>query len=404
MFMCDHTKLRLSFNEFHNIEIEDMPQYGEFCLLELKDGRYTAGKWNPYDYKDETSVSGEFIRGTADVVDVGEVSKWHSLDRYDLTNCLEDEEIGVINLGAPGDNIYNIEFSEFKLLNNGELPKSEQYCLLILADGGLAAGRWDQWPGGKEGCFIYAPALASYNMKAVWAWTALSDDDFFDSEAESERESHNEEESNRNSSVDQNEFKDATDINNVKEYNPEVKFKFGMDIEVYLDKAYENVKKEYKWLDKNMIGESWHYDIKPVDGVPEFVRINDGNDDIIVCDYDSSEKFIERVEYDYKDVALRANPVVADYSVPFDYVEIHGWNLERYVFSKLQTGDYKVNVTAGNRVTGGSREFFITPYCFDAESYDEFLDRYQDIVPGSAFGLTKEDLISDNELKQFLGY
>jgi hypothetical protein len=43
MFKCDYKVLTLSFNEFHNIEPKDMPRYGEFCLLELKDGRYTGG-------------------------------------------------------------------------------------------------------------------------------------------------------------------------------------------------------------------------------------------------------------------------------------------------------------------------------------------------------------------------
>jgi len=43
MFNADHKKLRLSFNEFHDISDKDMPQYGEYCLLELKTGAYTAG-------------------------------------------------------------------------------------------------------------------------------------------------------------------------------------------------------------------------------------------------------------------------------------------------------------------------------------------------------------------------
>ena len=41
MFACDYRKLSLSFNEFHNIEEKDMPDDSEFCLLELKDGRFT---------------------------------------------------------------------------------------------------------------------------------------------------------------------------------------------------------------------------------------------------------------------------------------------------------------------------------------------------------------------------
>ena len=59
---------------------------------------------------------------------------------------------------------------------------------------------------------------------------------------------------------------------------------------------------------------------------------------------------------------------------------------------------------AGDRVTGGSRTFFITPYCFEAKTYDEFLDRYLEIVPGSSFGLGKEELYKNDKLKSFLGY
>ena len=123
-----------------------------------------------------------------------------------------------------------------------------------------------------------------------------------------------------------------------------------------------------------------------------------------MLDCGSAEKFIENVEHDYQTAALRANPVTAQYSVPFGKVDLHGWYLEKYVFSKLKTGDYKVYVQAGDRVTGGSREFFITPYCFEAKTYEEFLDRYLQIVPGGSFGIFKEDLLNDVKLKKFLGY
>ncbi|MCR5148316.1 MAG: hypothetical protein K6C35_05025 [Eubacterium sp.] len=95
---------------------------------------------------------------------------------------------------------------------------------------------------------------------------------------------------------------------------------------------------------------------------------------------------------------------MAEYSVPGGTADLNGWYLEKYIISRLQTGDYKVYVQAGNRTTGGSREIFITPYCFEAESYEEFLDRYLEIVPGNAFGMSKEDLLPNKELRQFLGY
>lgn len=478
MFKCDYTELLLSFNEFHNIEPGDMPQYGEFCLLELKDGRYTAGSWNPSNYDNKKDVSGQFIRGTADTVNVEEVSKWHSLERYDLTSCLEDEEIGQINLGHEEEGIYSVIFKDFKSIKDGDYPKSEQYCLLILKNGELGAGRWDQWPKEKAGTFVYAPALSCYGMEKVWAWTPLSSDYFFELEEEREEEREREKQLNLNPSIDQELFKYGTDIEvyyekaleklkteypwatmtqmkkmtpyvitpchgklvfgqvshsydgtdivdawtegnsgdefidylceyarpSVKDSNPEEKFRYGTDVEPYLKKAYENVKKDYRWLDRTIVEKSIHHAIKQVDGDWEFVRWYDDENDYTVLDCASAESFIENVEYDYQQDALRANPRVGQYAVSFGHVELHGWNLEKYVFFKLKTGDYMVTVQAGDRVTGGSRDFFITPDCFEAETYEEFLDRYLKIVPGYSFGLYKEDLLADEKLKEFLGY
>ena len=189
----------------------------------------------------------------------------------------------------------------------------------------------------------------------------------------------------------------------VKRSNPEERFKFGTDINVYLQKAFDNVKKDYRWLDKKMLGD-WQYDIRKVDGDLEFVRRYRNESEFSVYDVESAERFIESVEYDYQSEALRKNKTVASYEPTFGHISLHGWNLERYVFYKLKTGDYKVSVTAGDRVTGGSRDFFITPQCFEAKTYEEFLDRYLEIVPAGSFGLGKKELLPDEKLKKFLGY
>ncbi len=476
MFACNYKTLTLSFNQFHDIEAGDMPEYGEFCLLELKDGRFTAGKWNPDDYKNKYRVSGRFVRGTGDVVPVEEVSKWHSLDRYNLSNCLEDEELEYINIGAEEEGAHSALFQDFKSFADGDFPKSEQYCLLLMMDGGMAGGRWDKFAD-DEGLFIYAPALASYDMDEVWAWTPLSPDDTFEAEEEQERERKREEELNRNPSVDPDKFRYGMDIDvyynkaceklrkeypwatvtqmkkripweivhchgqyvfgqteklyngsvivdewkdgssadefidylceysreSVKNSDPAEKFRYGLDIAPYLEMAYEAVKKDYRWVDRKMLEKTWRYDIKQVDGDWEFVWAYKDND-YSVLDCSTAERFIENVEYNYQNAALAANPVVATFAVPFGHVELHGWNLERYDFLKLKTGDYKVSVQAGDRVTGGSRDFFITPYCFEADSYEEFLNRYLEIVPGGSFGMYKEDLLPNDDLKKFLGY
>ena len=476
MYKCNYKTLKLSFNEFHSIEDKDMPEDGVFCFLELKDGSYTAGRW--MSVKAGDSVSGQFIRGTGDTVSADEVSWWHLLHSYDLSNCLEDEDIGLINIGAEKEGAHTVEIKGFKSLSDGDFPNDEQYCLLIFKDGGLAAGRWNKWLGENRGSFIYAPALASYSMDDVWAWTALSTDPIYAVEEERINARKREEELNRNPSVDHDKFIYGTDVNayyekalerlrkdypwaslaqmrkekiweitplhgkyvfghvskacdgnriveewtdgstaeefidflyertkdTVRKSNPEEKFKYGTDIEVYLEKAFANVKKNYHWLDKKTAEEFVSYKIEKVDGDWEYLWKFSTNDDYSICYCSSGDGFIKSVEHEYERAALRANPVVAEYDVPFGQIDINGWYLEKYVVSKLKTGDYKVNVQAGNRSTGGNREFFISPDCFEAKTYDEFLDRYLQIVPGGSFGLAKEDLLPNEELKSFFGY
>ena len=478
MFKVDYKKLILSFNEFHDLSDKDMPQYGEYCLLELKTGAYTAGGWLPS--RDGSIAGGEFLRGTADTVGSEEVARWHSLDRYDLTDILEEEEVNWINLGPEEEGSRNVQFKEFKSFADRKNPKQEQFCLLIMKDGRLAAGRWNKWRNEAGGAFIYSSALASHSWDKVWAWTPLSSDKFFAMEVERENEKKRERKLNKNPSADPELFKYGTDINvyyekaleklrkefywatlpmmrkktpvwqiarlhgkyvfgqisknyyddsdivtpwtegttadefidflcrythdTVEHSNPEEKFKFGTDITVYLEKAFNNVKKDYRRLDKKMLGKAWQYDIQRVDGDLEFVRRYRTEGEYSVYDVESAERFIESVEYDYQSAALQANEIVASYAPSFGHISLHGWNLERYVFYKLQSGDYKVSVTAGDRVAGGSREFFITPYCFEAKTYEEFLDRYLEIVPDYSFGLGRKELLPDKELKKFLGY
>ncbi len=478
MFTADHKNLRLSFNEFHNVSDKDMPQYGEFCLLELKSGDYTAGSWHPSG--NSRGKTGSFIRGTADSIGSEEVERWHSLDRYDITECLETEGINWINLGPEEEGSRNVQFEDFRSFADKKRPKEKQYCLLIMKDGCLAAGRWNKWRHEAGGAFIYAPALASHSSDKVWAWTPLSTDKFFAMELERENEKELEKKLNRNPSADPELFKYGTDIDTyyklaleklrvefywatlpmmrkktpvwqiarlrgryvfgqisrnyyndsdivtpwtegttadefidflckytrdaVKNSNPEERFKLGTDINVYLEKAFENVRKDYRWLDRKMLKKTWQYGIQRVDGDLEFVRRYWNESEYTVFNVESSERFIECVEHDYQSAALQENEAVASYAATFGHISLHGWNLESYVFYKLRSGDYKVIVTAGDRTAGGSREFFITPYCFEAKTYEEFLDRYLEIVPDYSFGLGKKELLPDNDLKEFLGY
>lgn len=479
MFKVDHKSLRLSFNDFHIFTDKDMPEYGEYCLLELKTGDYTAGGWYPSG--NGKNAKGCFLRGTADMVDSEEVARWHSLDRYDLTESLEKEGVNWINIGREEEEgNRNVQFEGFKSFTDRKKPKEEQFCLLIMKDGSLAAGRWNKLRHEAGGAFIYSSALSSHSSDKVWAWTPLGTDEIFANELELENEKKREKKLNRNPFLDPELFKYGSDINTyyekalvklreefrwatvtmmkkktpvwqiaplhgkyvfgqisknyydnsdivtpwtegttadefidflcsytrdtVEHSNPEEKFKFGTDVNVYLETAFRNVKKDYRWLDKKMLTKTWQYDIQRVGGDLEFVGRYPGESEYSVFDAESAEQFIERVEYDYQSLALRENKTVASYAPHFGHIELNGWNLESYVFYKMQSGDYKVSVTAGNRSTGGSRDFFITPDCFEAKTYEEFLDRYLEIVPDHSFGLGKKDLLPDNDLKKFLGY
>lgn len=92
------------------------------------------------------------------------------------------------------------------------------------------------------------------------------------------------------------------------------------------------------------------------------------------------------------------------YQLPFYPVDTGGgWWLERYEFYRLASGHCSVYVQAGDRYSGGGREFPIPERCFGG-SFEEFLDRYLKIVPPGHFGLGKQDLIGDGALKGFLGF
>ncbi|MBR3538944.1 MAG: hypothetical protein IKN79_07720, partial [Eubacterium sp.] len=470
--------LTLSFNEFHDLSDARLPEYGEYCLLELKNGDLAAGGWLPFGGED--GVGGQFLRGTADTVDAKEVARWHSLDRYDLSEVLEDEEMEWINLGPGEEDGHSVLVQGFWLMTSRKKPKDEQCCLLIMKDGSLAAGRWNKWRHEAGGAFIYSSAQASHSWEKVWAWTPLSTDEIFAAELEREAEKTREKKLNQNPSADPELFRYGMDIDvyyekaleklreefpwatlpmmrketpvweiarlhgkyvfgqisknyyddsklvtpwtegttadefidflcsytrdAVAHANPGEKFKYGTDITVYLEKAFDHVKKDYRWLDKKMLDRGWQYDIRKRNGDWEFVRRYGSDDKYSVYDVESAERFIETVEQDYESLALRENKTVASYAVSFGHVSLHGWNLESYVFYKMKSGDYKVSVTAGNRTTGGSRDFFITPICFEAKDYETFLDRYLEIVPEYSFGLGKKELLPDEGLKKFLGY
>ena len=59
-------------------------------------------------------------------------------------------------------------------------------------------------------------------------------------------------------------------------------------------------------------------------------------------------------------------------------------------------------IQAGNRYTGGNREFFLPDSFFDG-SFEDFVERYNDFVPGP-FRIDPDFLETVPGLKAFLGF
>lgn len=380
--------LSIVLRDFHFMKDNDIDGSIYFCFLVLNDGSMTCGSW--WSTNDD-GTKGKFIRGTADSLAQEDVYAWLPIDHWNCLEPLSDGEVNQVNVGSKEN--YTVELTDFHSINKGELPQQDQYCFLILKDGKMSGGRWqDGGPYLKQpGYFEHAPAACNIDCNEVWAWTALDPYREIEEKAEPVKEEKKKEK---------------------KRLSADRKFKYGYDVEVYIDKAVEKLQKEYCWVTREYLNPDYRFAIEKEDGYDEFVEYcKDGkgwerkvlegyfNDDL------DGDGFISEISFCSEYYAVYKNSVIAQYSVPFKPTDTGGgWYLEHYIFYKRASGDYTVNVQAGNRTTGGAREFGIPRDCFQKKTFDEFLDEYQKIVPGNMFGLTKEDLINDKELKAFLGY
>ena len=75
-----------------------------------------------------------------------------------------------------------------------------------------------------------------------------------------------------------------------------------------------------------------------------------------------------------------ANPVKESINVPTSNTCSGDWYLEAYRIRKHKLGGYSAFVQAGNRSAGGSRTFFI-PASYFKQIWDDFLDKYLELVP-----------------------
>ncbi len=184
------------------------------------------------------------------------------------------------------------------------------------------------------------------------------------------------------------------------------KFPYGYDVNKYLEKAYDKLRDMYPWFKEEMLENKCSFAIEKIGNKYQYCYYQEypsGNVKRFIEDCDG-EGFIEKIVSYSSSYVENANPTIEVFKVPFDYgTDAHGWYLERYEFRLHELGGYSAFVEAGDRCTGGSREFFI-PNSFFEGTFDEFLDKYANLVPGGAFGLYKSDLQETDGLKEFLGF
>ena len=154
-----------------------------------------------------------------------------------------------------------------------------------------------------------------------------------------------------------------------------------------------------------MIAEHTYYGIEKVGEDYQYVAYlnnNEGKPEARPIDIDC-EGFLKRLAGD-KDWYLEdANPVKEFINVPATNTCSGDWYLEIYRIQKHELGGYSAYVQAGNRSAGGSRTFFI-PASYHKLSWEEFLDKYLDLVSPGPFYVGRKDLENCPGLKEFLGF
>ncbi|WP_019001880.1 hypothetical protein [Succinimonas amylolytica] len=183
------------------------------------------------------------------------------------------------------------------------------------------------------------------------------------------------------------------------------RFPYGFCADVYLAKALEKLRLTHPWAEAGMFSRDFSYAVEEENGRMVFVRYcRAGNKSVReVRDLDSAA-FIDSVISDNVYDVERANPVKEVFDIPLPPGISIGsdWVLEKYQFRTHELGGCSSMVQAGNRVTGGNREFFIPPEFFRG-SFDDFLEQYNRMVPG-AFGLDRDYLKGVSGLGEFLGF
>ena len=183
------------------------------------------------------------------------------------------------------------------------------------------------------------------------------------------------------------------------------KFPYGYDLNAYIDKAFEQMKADFPWATRDMMGERTCFGIDKVGGEYQYVRYYSNFDGTYSPDplNVDSEEFIRRLAEGHDWELERANPVKECIDVEASDRCSGDWFLECYQIRKHEKGGYSVYVTAGNRSAGGSKTVFI-PASYFKLSWEEFLDKYLGLATPGSFYVGKADLERDPRIKEFLGF
>ena len=184
------------------------------------------------------------------------------------------------------------------------------------------------------------------------------------------------------------------------------RFPYGYDVQVYLDKAFEQLKETMFWATKEMLDDRYVYTIEQENGVYNFVsyyKQDDGGTQRSVLDYCDWKGFIDHWVFMNDWYAEKHNPVKEYMGVEASNKMSCGWALEIYQIRKHELGNFSVYVQAGNRSAGASKTYYI-PQDYLKLPWEEFLDKYIDLVATGSCYVTRNDIEETEGLKEFLGF
>lgn len=118
------------------------------------------------------------------------------------------------------------------------------------------------------------------------------------------------------------------------------KFPYGYDVDAYIDKAFEQMKKDFPWATRDMIAEQQYLGIAKVGGDYQYVRYYSMSDGMLSprpMNVDSQE-FIRRLASGHERALEHANPVKNYINVPASCRCRGDWFLEIYRIQKHEKG------------------------------------------------------------------